>query len=629
MSVGPSHEVTLQRFKLLHLVQQVAKEDVADLVRTVGIEALTYRGTGVRGGDAPGGNHGVSKDAFVEQREHHRHVYRDFTAPQAAASRRRAIREPAFEDMHRRAAARHGYQRYEQHRLYDEVDDVTPQSMRGTRQHHDATEARQQSTASDRRHLVRSPGRAATRPDSRDSHPGHGANRASDTPAQAQRGNRPQNSDTAAWSHPAHDDRGASTPPRREDGGGSGSGRVSFQEPSSSQQTPTNSTAGTLPPQRSSGPRSDSPPATPVPKEIIAMAAQMLGRSSSRSSQRTSTQVTPTKLRTYAAQVQAPTASSGTSSAPFVTVEEGVQTSEGLGDRLQMLDASNGATQRNVDNAAVEARVPVSSTSTNTPPLLPRSSGVQTFLEGPPRLDFGAQVVATAAREKPLPSPFAAPEAIRGADAAVRRSADGAAVALHTQVQGTHARDSVALGSPAWLLEALAVMDNVVHEQNQIDERRRRMDERASLITPAGGGIETQPPRAATQDVSEDTLAFMTLGRAARAVDGMISEETQAERHRLTAHLSDQPSAPQTAVIRSTRQPLSEAAVSRLLEFRKDETECIRYNERLWNTSNVSQYVFADRLTVSLAADILDEVMDEVTGALDDYVEGLAEHELQ
>ncbi|CUF73599.1 Hypothetical protein, putative [Bodo saltans] len=683
---GPSHEVTLQRFKLLHLVQQVAKEDVADLVRTVGIEALTYRGSGVRLlSDAP--SNGIPRDAYVEQREHHRHVYRDFAAPQVSASKRRVVhRESSFDEPPRRAGgSRHGYQRYEhQQDLYHDEDDTPPphyypQRTAGHQQQSNVTtSSRQQRTTDDRRHLVRSPDRTDSRHVRRDHYEQHPTrdNDAASLPQRSQPNRRTQDLVSVPWPHPtgaAYDDlheRTSTTPPRRE-GGVAAGGRVSFKDDNIRQtpttQTPSNNSTGTLPPQRTPpGARQESPAATPVPKDIIAMAAQMLGRSSSRSSQRTSTQVTPTKQQRLApVQSQYSTTAAGTSSANFVTIEEGIQATDyfrNADDESRhhrehtMMDASTNADRRAVGNAAVDARVPVSSASTNTPPPNPpRSSSAQTNFDAPPKLHLGAdtthQLASTVNDARPTStlSPVPQPARRMSAEDARVRSNDplpsGAtgiagqqmtthAVAApqqaahsmrtyeHEYVSETHTSENgVVVASPAWLLEALAVMDNVVHEQNQIDERRRRIEERSV----ASAGIE-----AAARAADDDTLAYLTLGRAARAVDGMISEETQAELHRLVEHQGDQPATTTTvANHRPVRQPLSQAAVSRLLEFRKDEAECIRYNERLWNTSNVSQYVFADRLTASIAADILDEVMDEVVGALDDYVEGLAEHELQ
>ena len=55
----------------------------------------------------------------------------------------------------------------------------------------------------------------------------------------------------------------------------------------------------------------------------------------------------------------------------------------------------------------------------------------------------------------------------------------------------------------------------------------------------------------------------------------------------------------------------------------------IAYNERLWNTSTTSQFVFAQRLTAALLEECWAEVMAEVDANMSEYVEGLVEHELQ
>ncbi|CAD2217482.1 hypothetical protein AGDE_14981 [Angomonas deanei] len=77
------------------------------------------------------------------------------------------------------------------------------------------------------------------------------------------------------------------------------------------------------------------------------------------------------------------------------------------------------------------------------------------------------------------------------------------------------------------------------------------------------------------------------------------------------------------------RGKLSQAIIDRLLEFRKENCECIAFNEKLWNSSSVSQYVFAQRLTDSLFEDCYNEVSKEVFDIMDEYVDGLVDHELQ
>nr|CCC52413.1 conserved hypothetical protein [Trypanosoma vivax Y486] len=80
-----------------------------------------------------------------------------------------------------------------------------------------------------------------------------------------------------------------------------------------------------------------------------------------------------------------------------------------------------------------------------------------------------------------------------------------------------------------------------------------------------------------------------------------------------------------------SRRPgeLPRAIVERLRSFQKENHDYIRYTERQWNTSHITEQVFAHRLTESLLDDVLREVFEEVGETLDTYVEGLVQHELQ
>lgn len=77
------------------------------------------------------------------------------------------------------------------------------------------------------------------------------------------------------------------------------------------------------------------------------------------------------------------------------------------------------------------------------------------------------------------------------------------------------------------------------------------------------------------------------------------------------------------------RGEVPEAIVQRLCAYRMNNFQCIAYNERLWNTSSISQFVFAQRLTAGLTEECWGEVMAEVGSIMDEYVDGLADHELQ
>ncbi|ORC92487.1 uncharacterized protein TM35_000032400 [Trypanosoma theileri] len=77
------------------------------------------------------------------------------------------------------------------------------------------------------------------------------------------------------------------------------------------------------------------------------------------------------------------------------------------------------------------------------------------------------------------------------------------------------------------------------------------------------------------------------------------------------------------------RGEIPRAIVERLRSFQKENHEYIHYTEKQWNTSNVTEQVFAQRLTDTLVDDAFQEVFQEVGDILDEYVEGLAQHELQ
>jgi hypothetical protein len=567
-TAGPSHEVTLQRFKLLHLVQQVAKEDVAELVRTVGIDALTYRGSGIRGVQGDTLPQPRRDSEYVERREHHRHVFRDFAPATATAATRRPMRgrhEPS--PVH--ALPRDGGRA-----LYYSYDD---EPYRHPRPHRAEPLLHRESPRDDRQHLVSSP--------------------------------EPQQS------HHARVDevRPITRPPRRRED--HPSARHSEQQPSvisgpkvtfARPFEPVSSSESPSPPQLNA-----TGPPTPVPSDIIALAAQMLARSSSRSSQRTSTQVTPTKKPLRMTPVSDGRRDTDTTPLP-------------VGGRRTTTAAAS------MEDAAVEATVTLLSTATNTPPparkmIQTKSTAVAT--EPPPPLNDDV----TAKNQAPPPTLDL-----------------GTAPALHTDTrlegkasyQVAHREYATGIGAvqtqPKWVLEALSVLDNVVQEQADIDVRRQRMTTRdmsgSGLVAKVGDHHRPSQQwidNTTKVAVDDDTLAALAIGRAARSVDRMLVDESNAEGIRLARHEDERPDMPKPSSRNRSAGQLPQAVVEQLLKFRADEVECIRYNETLWNTSNVSQYVFADRLTSSLLADLMDEVLDEVSSVLDDYVDGLAEHELQ
>ncbi|TPP41836.1 Nucleosome assembly protein (NAP) family protein [Leishmania donovani] len=96
-----------------------------------------------------------------------------------------------------------------------------------------------------------------------------------------------------------------------------------------------------------------------------------------------------------------------------------------------------------------------------------------------------------------------------------------------------------------------------------------------------------------------------------------------------------QPSSSTTVTVQQPARPphargeVPEAIVQRLCAYRMKNFQYIAYNERLWNTSSISQFVFAQRLTAALTEECWGEVMAEVGSIMDEYVDGLVDHELQ
>ncbi|KAF8292426.1 Basal body protein [Trypanosoma cruzi] len=80
---------------------------------------------------------------------------------------------------------------------------------------------------------------------------------------------------------------------------------------------------------------------------------------------------------------------------------------------------------------------------------------------------------------------------------------------------------------------------------------------------------------------------------------------------------------------RRRRGEMPRAIVERLRSSQKEHQEYIRYTEKQWNSSHVTEQVFAQRLTETLVEDAFQEVLQEVGSILDTYVEGLVLHELQ
>eukprot|EP00796_Vickermania_ingenoplastis_P004093 gene4093-2940_t len=142
---------------------------------------------------------------------------------------------------------------------------------------------------------------------------------------------------------------------------------------------------------------------------------------------------------------------------------------------------------------------------------------------------------------------------------------------------------------------------------------------------------ETYLEDALLQDSDEDEemdelLVLSRMDRRLTAMEGELSG--------VKAQESDEVDEPTPTTVRPTgprrqRGEMPAAMRNRLLSARKEAFEYIAFNERQWNTSTVSQFTFAQRLTLVLAEDSFNEVLEEVLTIMDDYVEGLADHELQ
>ncbi|KAH9589264.1 hypothetical protein LSM04_005284 [Trypanosoma melophagium] len=117
----------------------------------------------------------------------------------------------------------------------------------------------------------------------------------------------------------------------------------------------------------------------------------------------------------------------------------------------------------------------------------------------------------------------------------------------------------------------------------------------------------------------------------------VLRASTLSKRSRRRVTIADPKEVIETVETKTKRIPRSQhrrgemprAIVERLRSFQKENHEYIHYTEKQWNTSNVTEQVFAQRLTDTLVDDVFQEVFQEVGDILDEYVEGLAQHELQ
>ena len=120
---------------------------------------------------------------------------------------------------------------------------------------------------------------------------------------------------------------------------------------------------------------------------------------------------------------------------------------------------------------------------------------------------------------------------------------------------------------------------------------------------------------------------------------GVIAERAAAIAQKSALRIAqDRPKVSETSVPKPTTAPpksrrlrgtIPPEMIKSIRENKENVSEYVRYNEKLWNNSGVSQFVFAQRLTHALLTDLVDEVLDEVTSVLDQYVDGLVDYELQ
>lgn len=136
----------------------------------------------------------------------------------------------------------------------------------------------------------------------------------------------------------------------------------------------------------------------------------------------------------------------------------------------------------------------------------------------------------------------------------------------------------------------------------------------------------TQYPSA---DLNEDTEdEDVILGAAARSATRMIDEvDDIVERAVCPISAGGDATWPSAGV--SRRGHIPSHVVERIMSSRNEAIDVHRYNERLYNTSSVSEHVFADRLVDLLLQDLIEEVLDEVDTFCDEYIDELATHELQ
>ena len=128
---------------------------------------------------------------------------------------------------------------------------------------------------------------------------------------------------------------------------------------------------------------------------------------------------------------------------------------------------------------------------------------------------------------------------------------------------------------------------------------------------------------------AKEAAAVTAASGADTSRSGRIPADTAASGPPRSSALQSVQSLAPRAPPRRARGEVPDAVVQRLCAYRMEHFQYIAYNERLWNTSTTSQFVFAQRLTAALLEECWAEVMAEVDANMSEYVEGLVEHELQ
>lgn len=602
------HEVMLQRFKLLHLVQQVAKADVEELVRTVGVEALTYRGSGVEdallaAGVMSTGRHPRyvrNANPHTEQREYEHHIYRDFGHP---------IKKGA---QHQRTVDLTRLPRRTDHMWREDfVDDYftirqppTASSTKRAAEDVAQTLRRRQSTP-DGNHLVRSPKKARPRGGEDELRAGHRSheNRFGEVEVPARPEARVQERQSIPAAEPQPKESASSrTAPKVPDAIIHLAAHILAKDPSRSRPASTSHSLNTSQAIRTAHNEERNP--APLRSEQYSNTAHVTFHAD-----------TAHSVDSRGAALSSRPGAPKTDRLP----EQSSQPSTPAKDEPHRRDVFTTSDGTNED-AEVDATIRFVSAGTMTPPAKKKSTVTQT--RGTQQVDQNSATgnLAAVVNKEKGSMPSASEEgqlSLRSAPPTIRLSAveppEAQTSLLPASATGSKASDA------RWVSEAMSALDSILIQQDQIEKRWQHT---ASALHGATPSLPAPPHNAVEPDRE------LQLSRVARQVERLM-DESPPYRGAIDDATDLGSVAASPSPVSKSRGKLPSALVEKLLAFRKDEVECIRFNESLWNTSSLSQHVFADRLAASLLDDLFEEVVGEVTSVLDEYVEGLAEHELQ